>query len=135
MPVLSVVVRSDITVFVVPQLSENFFVAKIPAKYVYKIKDSSFRSGWCASGELTEGKHNRVNVLLKGPLGSASMLFKDKILSLLGVFCNYNNVKSKHSAYALVLVHHLFCWRNVLWFLVYFGSKICPTCLLPGLWQ
>lgn len=93
MPVLLLVVPSDITVFVVSQLSVNFSVVKIPAKCVYKIEDCTFRSGWCASGELTEEKHNRVNVLLKDPLGSASVLYKDKVLCLLGVFCSYNNVK------------------------------------------
>ncbi|GAB0187705.1 hypothetical protein GRJ2_001235800 [Grus japonensis] len=35
-----------------------------------------------------------------------------KVLSLLGAFCNYYNVKSQHSVYALVLVSHLFCWRK-----------------------
>lgn len=62
-PVLSVVVCSDITGFVVPQLCVNFSVVKIPAKYIYKIKDCAFRSRWCASGGLTEEKCNCVNVL------------------------------------------------------------------------
>lgn len=55
--------HSDITVSVVPHLCVNFSVVKIPAKCIYEIKDCTFRSGWCASGELTEEKCNCVNVL------------------------------------------------------------------------
>lgn len=86
-------------------------------------KDGTFRSGWCASGELAEEQHTAVNVLWKVWCDLLVGQTKTRYEVCWESFCNYYKVKSQPDVYPLALVSYLFCWRNIWWVLVHLWSS------------